>query len=122
MSCDCVLIGRLTRDCESKSTKNGRMIYTFPVASNRGFGDKQQTDFFDCMAFHPLLENQFVHLKKGCMVKVVGHFQSHESENGVRRWTMIVDSLEMLWGKPKKPDSAPEPEPAPVEEDVDLPF
>lgn len=98
------------------------MIYTFPVASNRGFGDKQQTDFFDCMAFHPLLENQFVHLKKGCMVKVVGHFQSHESENGVRRWTMIVDSLEMLWGKPKKPDSAPEPEPAPVEEDVDLPF
>lgn len=101
MSCDCVLIGRLTKDCESKTTRNGKLIYTFSVASNRGFGDKQETDFFDCMAFHPLLEKQMPHLLKGCMVKVVGHFQSHKSENDVQRWTMIVDSLEMLWGKKK---------------------
>lgn len=99
MSCDCVLIGRLTKDCEQKSTKNGKLIYTFSVASNRGFGDNKQTDFFDCMAFHPLLENQFPHLLKGCMVKVLGHFQSHETEGNNRRWTLIVDGVEMLWSK-----------------------
>ena len=114
MSCDCVLIGRLTKDCEQKSTKNGKLIYTFSVASNRGFGDKQETDWFDCMAFHPLLEKQFQHLLKGCMVKVVGHLQSRETDNGVLRWNMIVDSLEMLWGKPKKPKE--------TEEDLDIPF
>lgn len=115
MSCDCVLIGRLTKDCEQKSTKTGKLIYTFSVASNRGFGDKQETDYMDCMAFHPMLEKQFQHLLKGCMVKVVGHLQSRESDNGVLRWTMIVDSLEMLWGKPK-------PKEAPKDDGLDIPF
>lgn len=119
MSCDCVLIGRLTKDCESKTTKNGKLIYCLSVASNRGFGDKKETDFFDCMAFHPLLQNQQPHLIKGCMVKVVGHFQSHESENGVRRWTMIVDSLEMLWGK-KKSEQAQSS--LGYDDDIDTPF
>lgn len=117
MSCDCVLIGRLTKDCESKTTKTGKLIYTLSVASNRGFGERQETDFYDCMAFHPLLENQFPHLLKGCMVKIVGHFQQKETENGIRRWSVIVDSLEMLWGKPKKPKDETIPQ-----EDVDIPF
>lgn len=115
MSCDCVLIGRLTKDCEQKATNSGKLIYTLSVASNRGFGDKQETDFFDCMAFHPNLEKQYPHLLKGCMVKVVGHLQSHESDNSVRRWTMIVDSLEMLWGKPK-------PKETPKDDGLDIPF
>ena len=118
MACDCVLIGRLTKDCEQKTTKNGKLIYSLSVASNRGFGDKQETDYFDCMAFHPLLEKQYIHLTKGCMVKIVGHFQSHESENKVRRWTMIVDSLEMLWGK-KKSET---PQNSLAYDDMDTPF
>lgn len=119
MSCDCVLIGRLTKDCESKTTKNGKLIYCLSVASNRGFGDRKETDFFDCMAFHPLLQNQQPHLIKGCMVKVVGHFQSHESDNGVRRWTMIVDSLEMLWGKKKSEQAQGS---LGYDDDIDTPF
>ena len=118
MACDCVLIGRLTKDCEQKTTKNGKLIYSLAVASNRGFGDKQETDYFDCMAFHPLLEKQYIHLTKGCMVKIVGHFQSHESENKVRRWTMIVDSLEMLWGKKKNET----PQNSLAYDDMDTPF
>lgn len=118
MSCDCVLIGRLTKDCESKTTRNGKLIYTFSVASNRGFGDSQQTDFFDCMAFHPNLENQFQHLLSGCMVKVVGHFQSRETENKVRRWTLIANSVEMLWGK-KKSET---PQNSLAHDELDIPF
>lgn len=118
MACDCVLIGRLTKDCEQKTTKNGKLIYSLSVASNRGFGDKQETDYFDCMAFHPLLEKQYIHLTKGCMVKIVGHFQSHESENKVRRWTMIVDSLEMLWSKKKNET----PQNSLAYDDMDTPF
>ena len=117
MSCDCVLVGKLTKDCETKTTKNGKLLYCLSVASNRGFGDKQETDFFDCMAFHPLLEKQAVHLIKGTLVKIVGHFQSHESANGVRRWTMIIDSLEMIWQKKRDPKQE-----RTDNGDVDLPF
>lgn len=119
MSCDCVLIGRLTKDCEQKATNSGKLIYTLSVASNRGFGDKQETDFFDCMAFHPNLEKQYPHLLKGCMVKVVGHFQQRENDKGIRRNTIIIDSLEMLWGK-KKNETEPKADPA--GDDVDIPF
>lgn len=117
MGCDCVLIGRLTKDCEQRPTKNGKLIYTLSVASNRGFGDSQQTDYFDCMAFHPTLEKQYQHLTKGCMVKIVGHMQSHKTDKGVLRWTVVVDSLEMLWTKPKIAET-----PAPEEDGLDMPF
>lgn len=117
MSCDCVLIGRLTKDCEQKATKTGKLIYVLSVASNRGFGESQETDFFDCMAFHPLLQNQFPHLTKGCTVKIVGHFQTKKTEAGVTRYNVIVDSLEMLWGKKKE-----KVEETPDADDIDLPF
>lgn len=121
MSCDCVLIGRLTKDCERKSTKNGKLIVCLTVASNRGFGDKQETDYIDCIAFHPLLENQVVHLLKGCMVKIVGHMQSRKSEAGIVYWNMIVESLEMLWGKKTKPQDKPTGGPENFSDD-DIPF
>lgn len=105
MSMDAVIIGRLTEDCASKVTeKTGKMIHTFTVASNRGFGDRQETDYVECIAFAPNLDKQVDFLTKGTMVKVCGHFQTRKVPNAqtgknLTYWNCVVDSCELLWGR-----------------------
>ena len=123
MSMDFVIIGRLVKDCASKMTQSGKMIHTFTVASNRGFGEKQETDFFDCMAFAPKLDKQADFLLQGCMVKVKGHIQTKkvkDEQTGKTQtyWSCLVEEVEMLWSKKKgeqvqgsvkvNPDNLPE--------------
>lgn len=127
MSMDTVIIGRLVADAETKVTeKTGKVIHIFTVASNRGFGDKQETDYCECMAFAPLLDKQVEHLLKGCMVKVCGHFQTRKVKNGdktITYWNCIVSSLEMLWGKKKSEEPQGSVGQAYAEiEDNDIPF
>ena len=103
MSMDCVVIGRLTDKVKDViGGKTGKVLHTFTVASNRGFGDKKETDFYECVAFAPILDNQVPFLEKGVLVKVLGHMQTRKvTENGKGRtyYSLIVSSLELIWGK-----------------------
>ena len=49
-----VLMGRLTRDPELKSTQSGVDVATFTLAVDRSYakaGTERQTDFLDCVAW-----------------------------------------------------------------------
>lgn len=130
MSCDCVLIGRLCTDCKKVETKSGKTMYAFPVASDRGFGDNKQTDFFDVIAFAPTLDKVSEYLKKGKPVKLVGHFTTRKEDvNGkkITFYNFVADSCEFinLGGKPKtdnKHESEENNEPIPPEDFPDIPF
>ena len=48
-----VLMGRLTRDVELRTTQSGVSVASFTLACDRDFGGKdgeKETDFVDCVA------------------------------------------------------------------------
>ncbi|MFN4223357.1 MAG: single-stranded DNA-binding protein, partial [Fervidobacterium nodosum] len=65
-----VLVGRLTRDPETKQTLDGNLITTFTLAVNRA--NNGEADFIRIVAFRKLAELAHTYLQKGRMVLVEG--------------------------------------------------
>lgn len=65
-----VLVGRLTRDPETKQTLDGNLISTFTLAVNRS--NNGEADFIRIVAFRKLAELVHNYLQKGRMVLVEG--------------------------------------------------
>lgn len=63
------IIGNLTRDPETRSTKDGDSVTNFTVAVNRSSGD---ADFFRVACWGNLGENCAKYLSKGKKVAVIG--------------------------------------------------
>jgi len=82
-----ILMGRLTRDPETRSTASGKQITTFSIAVDRqGAGD--ETDFFDVTTWEKLAEIVDKFLEKGSKVLVQGRLQMdswEDKETGKRR-------------------------------------
>lgn len=97
------LIGNLVRDPELRSTTSGIDVCNFSIAVNRRFKDadgKQQTDFFNIVAWKQLagLCNRW--LAKGRKVAVFGSIQTrtYEDKNGNKRsaFDIVADEVEFL--------------------------
>jgi len=98
-----LLIGRLTRDPEIRTTASGLTVAKFGLAVDRRFKNPQGervTDFFDCSAFRQKAEfvEQYVH--KGRLVAVEGSIELNEAsgQDGIKRRyvNIIVDNIETL--------------------------
>ncbi len=65
-----ILMGRLTRDPEMRTTTTGKSIASFSIAVDRG-GQDDQTDFFDVTAWEKLgeLVNQYLSKGRRCLVQ-----------------------------------------------------
>lgn len=65
-----ILMGRLTRDPEMRTTTTGKSIASFSLAVDRG-GEGDQTDFFDITAWEKLgeLVNQYLSKGRRCLVQ-----------------------------------------------------
>ena len=68
-----VLLGRLTRDPELKTTTTGTEVCNFAVACDRGRakqGEEKQTDFIECQAWKQtgVFINAYFH--KGDMISI----------------------------------------------------
>lgn len=65
-----ILMGRLTRDPEMRTTTTGKTIASFSLAVDRG-GEGDQTDFFDVTAWEKLgeLVNQYLSKGRRCLVQ-----------------------------------------------------
>jgi single-strand DNA-binding protein len=108
-----MLIGRLTRDPESKTTPQGVTVASFSVATNRVWKDQQgnqqdKTEFHNIVAWRKLAEICAQYLKKGRQVYIEGHLQtrSWEGQDGKKnyRTEVVADNMIMLGSKN---DSAP---------------
>lgn len=92
------LIGRLTRDPESRTTATGMMVTTFTLAVDRRpkQGEEKQADFIRIITFGKTAETCAKYLSKGRQVGITGHIQTGSYEkNGVRHYTtdVICDSF-----------------------------
>ncbi|MDP4467978.1 single-stranded DNA-binding protein [Staphylococcus hyicus] len=98
-----VLVGRLTKDPEFRTTPSGVDVSTFTLAVNRNFKSKdgeQQADFINCVVFRKQAENVKNYLSKGSLAGVDGRLQSRSYENkeGQRVYVteVVCDSVQFL--------------------------
>lgn len=98
-----VLVGRLTKDPEFRTTQNGVSVATFTLAVNRNFKNKngeQQADFINVVVFRQQAENVNNYLSKGILAGVDGRIQSRSYENkeGQRVYVteVVADSVQFL--------------------------
>lgn len=97
-----ILIGRLTKDPESRKTTNGNINTTFTLAVNRNYKTKegeQETDYIGCSAWNNLAENIAKYCTKGMLVAVEGRLQirNYEKEGTKRYLTeILVENIQFL--------------------------
>ena len=131
-------MGRLTADPELKKTKSsGLYVCSFTLAVNRP-GNREETDFLDCVAWRSTAELICKWLKKGSPVIVEGFLKTRtwEDKFGQKRKNTEIE-VENVFFVPKAKTETNEHEPAAVEhgnsptenatyfeevDDEDLPF
>ncbi|AMY05810.1 single-stranded DNA-binding protein [Staphylococcus condimenti] len=98
-----VLVGRLTRDPEYRTTPSGVSVATFTLAVNRTFTNAQgerEADFINCVVFRKQAENVNNYLFKGSLAGVDGRLQSrsYENQEGRRIFVteVVCDSVQFL--------------------------
>ena len=96
-----VIMGRLTRDPELRTTQAGVSVTSFTVAVDRDFGGRdggeKQTDFIDCVAWRSTGEFVSKYFHKGSMIVVSGRLQSRKWQdrdgNNRTSWEIIADNV-----------------------------
>jgi single-strand DNA-binding protein len=100
-----MLIGRLTRDPESRTTPQGITVVNFGLATNRVWKDDQgnqrdATEFHNIVAWRRLGEICSQYLSKGRQVYIEGHLQtrSWDGQDGKKnyRTEVVADNMIML--------------------------
>ena len=93
-----VLLGRLTSDCELKTTQNGVSVTSFNLAVDRSYtpkGQEKQTDFIPCVAWRNTAEFISKYFRKGQRMAVKGELQqrTYTANDGSKRnvYEVIVD-------------------------------
>lgn len=122
-----VLIGRLTRDPELRTTKDGTSVTSFTLAVNRPFSKdgKNEADFVPVVVWRKAAESCAKYLVKGSLAAAAGRLQirSYEDKEGTKRTVaeVVADSVRFL---DKKNGSAPSvsPEIENIFDDDDVPF
>ena len=101
-----VLVGRLTRYPEVRSTSSVISTGRFTVAVNRNFKNKDgqyDADFVSCVAFRNTADFVSKFFKKGSMIGIEGRIQtgSYDAQDGSKRYTtdVAVDNVEFVGGR-----------------------
>lgn len=79
-----ILMGRLTRDPELKTTTSGINVCSFSIAVDRRFqtkGEERKADFFNIVAWRQQAEFVTRYFKKGNMILVEGELQTRQYTN-----------------------------------------
>ena len=94
-----ILMGRLTRDPEQRTTTSGRTVVSFSIAVDRQT-QVDQTDFFDITAWEKLGELVMQYLSKGRRVLVQGRLRQDswdDKETGKKRSRVEVTATDVTF-------------------------
>ena len=101
-----ILIGRLARDPEMRTTMSGMNVTRFTIAVTRTYQDQngeRGADFINCVAWRKQAENIAKYCTKGTQVAVDGRIQtgSYDAQDGSKRYTtdIICDNVTFLGSK-----------------------
>ena len=116
-----ILIGRLTKDPELRTTPSGTATTSFTVAVDRNFVNQQsgqrEADFINCVAWRKQAENISRYCFKGSQVAVEGRIQTrnYDAQDGTKRYVteVLCDNVTFLGSKnSNKDDSSFDSEPS----------
>ena len=115
-----ILVGRITKDPELKSTQSNVSFVNFTLAVNRQFADQsgeRQADFIQCVVWRRQAENLNQYIRKGALLGIEGRIQTrtYEVDGNTRYITEVVcDSVQFLEsrGDSGSNDDYSQPEPA----------
>ncbi|PIS42534.1 MAG: single-stranded DNA-binding protein [Candidatus Kerfeldbacteria bacterium CG08_land_8_20_14_0_20_40_16] len=119
-----MIIGRLTRDPETKTIPSGQSVTTFSVATNFTWTDKsgqkqEKVEYHNVVAWRKLAEIAGQYLKKGGRVYIDGRIQtrSWDDQTGQKKYRteIIVDNMIML-DRPGVNQSQPQKEVVPPQD------
>ncbi|MBO4856844.1 MAG: single-stranded DNA-binding protein [Bacilli bacterium] len=91
-----VLVGRLTRDPELKTTTSGTSICSFTVAVDnrqRNADGTRTASFIPCTAFQQSADNMSKFLKKGSLVGIVGRLNQRSYLNKDNIKVTVIEVL-----------------------------
>ena len=103
-----VIMGRLTRDPELRSTQSGASVASFTVAVDRDFGGRdgseRQTDFIDCVAWRSTGEFVSKYFHQGSMIVVSGRLQSRkwQDRDGKNRVSWEINADNVYFGESRR--------------------
>ncbi len=101
------VVGRIGR-IEFKTSKGGNAYVEFSLANNRGYGEKQETDWYHCVAFDKVAERlQKAGADKGSFLQVVGtqaleKFKRKDDSEGMAVKITVLDWSYVPTGNGKK--------------------
>lgn len=104
-----ILIGRLTKKPELKTTYSGLSTCSFTLAVNRAFKDKDgniQTDFINCVAWRSTAETLVAYMDKGSQIAICGEIQTRTYEDTSAKKVYVTEvvcsNIEFLSGSKAK--------------------
>lgn len=120
-----VLLGRATKDPETRATNAGKMVSTFTLACERDFksanGDRE-VDFIPIICWAKTSEIVEKYVNKGNMIAIDGRLQirTYEDKEGKKRTIaeVVADRVQLLGSKTER-QAVAQDEMTPLD---DLPF
>ena len=124
-----ILMGRLTRDPETRYTQTSNMqVTSFTLAVNRRFvkqGEERQADFINIVSWNKTAEFVSKYFSKGQQVGVIGRIQTrnYDDEQGVKHYITEVIAEEVYFAGEKKEKAQNDPtDDFEITNSDDLPF
>ena len=131
-----ILLGRLTRDPEQRTTASGKTVVSFGIAVDRG-GQDDAADFFNVSAWEKLGDLVMQYLSKGRRVLVQGRLRQDswdDKETGKKRSKVEIVATDITFldgpqdgqsqggGQSARPASSPKSKDTVIEDIDDKPI
>jgi single-strand DNA-binding protein len=102
-----VLVGRITKALEMKTTLNGVNVLSFTLAINKKVKEKDQVSYISCVSFNKTAEILNQYCDKGSLILVDGELQSrsYEKDNRTIYVTEVVVNRVILLDNKQKVDN-----------------
>ena len=91
-----ILVGRLTRKPELKSTPDGRSVLNVILAVNRQFRNEsgeKEADFVQCILWRKTAENLAQYCTKGSLIGITGRIQTRSYDNSDRKRVFVTEVI-----------------------------
>jgi single-strand DNA-binding protein len=101
-----LLVGRLTKDPELRTTPGGVAVTRFTIAISEPYTNKngeRETNFINCVAWGRQADNVSKYCKKGALVSAEGRIQtrSYDGQDGNKRYVTEVNCDRINFLTPK---------------------